>query len=313
MQLNEDAELGSGQVEDFRGSGGGGRGGGGGLGGAGIPIPVGGGKLGLIITIVVVLGMLIFGGAFGSNLLGGQGGDQQPDNTSLEQRCARGNPNRFADADCRNWLYITSIQNYWTGALPQHFNREYQVVSTRFFSGGVNTGCGSADSGVGPFYCPADRHVYIDLSFYNELSNRFGASGEFAAPYVLAHEYGHHVQTVLGTEARARQGDASGPESAAVRLELQADCYAGVWANHATETKDPNGAALFKSISEQDIAEAVETAEAIGDDTIQRRSGGRVNPDAFTHGTSEQRKRWFLQGYNGGDPTRCDTFSAANL
>jgi predicted metalloprotease len=312
MELNENAELGSGQVEDFRGSGGGGGFGGGG-GGIPIPLPVGGGRIGLIITIVIVLGMVCLGGAFGTNILGGSSGDQQADNTSLEQRCAKSNPNRFQDVDCRNWLYVTSIQAFWTDALPKYFGQQYQQVSTRFFANSVNTGCGQADSGVGPFYCPADRHVYIDLTFYNELSNRFGASGEFAAPYVLAHEYGHHVQTLLGTEARARQGDQSGPNSAAVRLELQADCYAGAWANHATETKDPNGQALFKSISAQDIQEAVETAEAIGDDAIQRQGGGQVNPDSFTHGTSAQRKQWFTSGYNTGDPTKCDTFSASRL
>jgi predicted metalloprotease len=311
MELNQDAELGSGQVEDFRGSGGGGGGGFGGGGGGfgGIPIPIGGGKIGLIITIVIVLGMVCLGGAFGTNILGGSSGDQKPDNSSLEQRCGRNNPNRFQDVDCRNWLYVTSIQAFWTDGFPQYFGREYTPTTTRFFSNAVNTGCGQADSGVGPFYCPADNHVYIDLTFYNELSNRFGAKGEFAAPYVLAHEYGHHIQTLLGTEA----GQGTGANSGAVRLELQADCYAGAWANHATETKDARGQALFKSITQQDIQEAVETAGAIGDDTIQQRSGTRVNPDKFTHGTSAQRQRWFTTGYNSGDPRNCDTFKASSL
>ncbi|GAB3940317.1 hypothetical protein GCM10027614_23780 [Micromonospora vulcania] len=178
----------------------------------------------------------------------------------------------------------------------------------------MNTGCGQADSGVGPFYCPADKHVYIDLSFYDELATRFGAKGEFAQPYVLAHEYGHHIQNLLGTNERAGQGEQSGPRSASVRLELQADCYAGSWAKHATESKDKSGQEpLFTSITPSDISDAVTTAEAIGDDTIQKRSGGQINPDQFTHGTSEQRQRWFKQGYDRGDPKGCDTFGTDQL
>ncbi|GAA0723418.1 neutral zinc metallopeptidase [Dactylosporangium roseum] len=310
MEFNDDADLDTSQVNDRRGSGGGGFGGGGGLGG--IPIPIGGGKGGLIITIIILAVVICGGGGlFGRGLLGG--GDDQADNTNINKQCDKSNPNRFKNADCRNVLYINSVQAYWKSELPAAFGKQYEQAKTNFFSGAVNTGCGQADSGVGPFYCPADRQVYIDLTFYNELSNRFGASGEFAAPYVIAHEYGHHVQNLLGTNARAQQGAQQGSDSASVRLELQADCYAGTWANHATETKDPQGDALFKSITESDIAEAIQAAEAIGDDTIQKRSGGRVNPDAFTHGTSAQRKRWFLQGYNTGDPRQCDTFNTSNL
>ncbi|MFC7548617.1 neutral zinc metallopeptidase [Plantactinospora sp. GCM10030261] len=298
MELNDNADLRSGQVEDQRGSGGGG-------GRGGIPIPIGGGRGGLIGIILTVLVALV-GGGFGLNAM--TGGESETDNSSLEQKCAKSNPDRFQNVDCRNWLYVQSIQTFWEQATPEYFDRPYEPTTTRFFSGAVNTGCGQADSGVGPFYCPADSHVYIDLTFYGELSDKFGASGEFAAPYVLAHEYGHHMQNLLGTNARAQEGGQSGPESGSVRLELQADCYAGVWAHHATETKEPNGEALFKTITDQDIQEAVTTAEAIGDDTIQERSGRGVDPDAFTHGTSAQRKKWFLQGYNGGDPRNCDTF-----
>jgi len=311
MELNENANLDTGQVEDLRGSGGGG-----GLGGGGIPIPIpiGGGKIGLIVTIVVLVGMLCLGGTFGSNIFGGGGGSQQADNTSLEQKCAKENPNRFAEVDCRNLLYINSVQAYWRTAYPQAFGKPYQPATTRFFGGGVNTGCGPADSGVGPFYCPSDQHVYIDLTFYNELSNRFGASGEFAAPYVLAHEYGHHVQTLTGTSTRVNQKQQADPGNAnrySVMLELQADCYAGAWAKTASSTTDASGVQLFKSITEQDIQEAVETAGAIGDDAIQKRTTGRVNQDKFTHGSSAQRKQWFMQGYNTGDPRQCDTFGGA--
>jgi uncharacterized protein len=305
MELNENANLDTSQVEDLRGSGGQGGFGGGGI---PIPIPVGGGKVGLIITIVVLLGMLCLGGAFGTNILGGDSGGQKADNTSLEQKCSRDNPNRFQEVDCRNILYVNSVQAYWQKAFPQAFGQPYQPATTRFFSGAVNTGCGQADSGVGPFYCPADRHIYIDLTFYNELSNRFGATGEFAAPYVIAHEYGHHVQTLLGTNANQPTG--ANANAFSIRLELQADCYAGSWATAASSTTDAGGQPLFKSITEKDIQEAVETAEAIGDDAIQRRTTGRINPDQFTHGTSAQRKQWFLRGFQTGDPRQCDTFRA---
>ncbi|MEV0135085.1 neutral zinc metallopeptidase [Dactylosporangium sp. NPDC050688] len=314
MEFNDDADLDSSQVNDLRGStrGGGGGGGGGGIGG--IPIPIGGGgKTGLIITLVV-LALVICGGGglFGSGMLGG-GGDQQADNSNIEQQCDKSNKDRFKNADCRNVLYVNSVQTYWTSMLPQAFGKQYQLAKTNFFNGSVNTGCGQADSGVGPFYCPADSQVYIDLTFYNELSSRFGAKGEFAAPYVIAHEYGHHIQNLLGTNAKVQQGD-TGPTSGSVRLELQADCYAGTWANHATETKDREGdAVLFTSITDSDIAEAIEAAEAIGDDTIQKRSGGGVNPDSYTHGTSAQRVKWFKTGFDSGDPKRCDTFSTSSL
>ncbi|GAA0942302.1 KPN_02809 family neutral zinc metallopeptidase [Virgisporangium aurantiacum] len=310
MELNENANLDTGQVEDLRGSGGGG----GRTGGGGIPIPLpsgGGGWVGLIVTAVLVIGGAIFGGV---NVLGGDGGgNQQGDNTNLEQKCATSNPNRFQEVDCRNLLYVNSVQAYWRVALPQVFGKQYQPAETNFFSNQVSTGCGAADSGVGPFYCPPDREVYIDLTFYNELSQRFGAEGEFAAPYVIAHEYGHHVQNLLGTSdevSRQEQRDPNNANKYSVMLELQADCYAGVWAKFATTTTDAGGQALFKSITEADISQAVETAEAIGDDAIQKKAGGGVNPDKFTHGTSAQRKQWFLTGYQGGDPKRCDTFTA---
>jgi predicted metalloprotease len=312
MELNENANLDTSQVEDVRGAGGGG-GGFGRAGGGGIPIPIGGGKIGLIITIIVLAVTLIGGGVFGTNMLGGDDGGQQGDNTSLEQKCSANNPDRFQEVDCRNLLYVNSVQSYWRTTLPQVFGRPYEGATTRFFSGGVDTGCGAADSGVGPFYCPADKHVYIDLTFYQELANRFGASGEFAAPYVIAHEYGHHVQNLLGTSdqvSRAQQRDPGNANRYSVMLELQADCYAGNWAKGATTTTDAGGQPLFTSISDQDVQEAVETAEAIGDDAIQKKAGGGVNPDNFTHGTSEQRKQWFLRGYQSGDPKQCDTFGS---
>ena len=172
------------------------------------------------------------------------------------------------------------------------------MATTRYFSGQVSTACGPATAGVGPFYCPGDNHVYIDLTFYQELANRFGASGQFAQAYVLAHEYGHHMQTLLGIEAamrRAQQRDPGNANQYSVLLELQADCFAGVWANNASRTTDAGGQPLFKSLTTQDIQEALNAAAAVGDDSIQRKSGVAVNEGAFTHGSSAQREQWTYQ------------------
>ena len=306
MELNENARVDTSQVEDRRGSGGGG--GGGGFGGGGIPIPTGrGGILGIIIAVLVAL----VGGGLGINAAtDGGAGEGTGDNTSLEQKCAASD--RLEQLDCRNTLYVNSIQAYWTKALPESFGKQYEVVDTVFFSQAVSTACGSADSGVGPFYCPGDKQVYIDLTFYDVLAQQLGAAGEFAQPYVLAHEYGHHVQTLIGTEPQVRRQQERDPDQAnqlSVLMELQADCYAGAWAKNATGTADADGQKIFKSITDQDIQEGLDTAGAIGDDTIQKKSGGRVNPDAFTHGTSAQRQKWFRTGYDSGDPKTCDTFA----
>jgi uncharacterized protein len=303
MELNENADLDTSQVEDVRGSGGGGGGGFGGL-------PIGGGGLvGIIVTIVLAL----VGGYFGVNNLGG-GSSSAPsgNNTNLNQECADTAQDRLKQLDCRNVLYINSIQAYWTGELPSVFNEQYKPSVTRFFSNRVSTGCGAADSGTGPFYCPADDKVYIDLTFYKLLADQLGAPGEFAQPYVLAHEYGHHVQDLLGTEAQMRKDQQSNPSEAnrlSVKLELQADCYAGAWAKGASSTTSRKGVKLFTSITDADIQEGLQTASKIGDDTLQQRGGGSVNPAEFTHGTSAQRQQWFRTGYDSGDPKSCDTFA----
>ncbi|MEV4756214.1 neutral zinc metallopeptidase [Micromonospora sp. NPDC049559] len=300
MELNEDAQIDTSQVEDRRGSGGGG--------GFGLPIG-GGGLVGLAIAVLVAL----VGGGFGLNAMtGGDGGGQQGDNTSIERECSADDALR--KLDCRNTLYVNSIQAYWQQAMPQHFGKPYREADTVLFSQAVSTGCGQADSGVGPFYCPEDDHVYIDLTFYQQLADEFGAPGEFAQPYVLAHEYGHHVQDLVGTEAQMRRQQQRDPDNAnqlSVRLELQADCYAGAWARNATGTSDAKGQKIFKSITDRDIQEGLDTAAAIGDDTIQKKSGGRVDESQFTHGTSEQRQQWFRRGYDSGDPKSCDTFGNA--
>jgi uncharacterized protein len=302
MELNENANVDTSQIDDVRGSGGGGGGGFGGL-------PIGGGGLtGIIVTVLIAL----VGGYFGiNNLTGGGSEPQTGDNTTLQQECSQ--PDKLKQLDCRNALYVNSIQAFWRDELPTSFNKTYQPAKTVFFSQAVRTGCGNADSGTGPFYCPSDDRVYIDLTFYKLLADQLGAPGEFAQPYVLAHEYGHHVQDLVGIEAdmrRQQQRDPGAANALSVKLELQADCFAGVWAKGATGTADASGQKIFKSITAQDIQEGLQTASKIGDDTLQQRSGGTVNPAEFTHGTSAQRQQWFGTGYNKGDPKACDTFAA---
>jgi predicted metalloprotease len=301
MELNENARIDTSQIDDERSSGGGG---GGGIGG----LPIGGGGLaGIVVTVLVAL----VGGYFGINTMTGDSGTQTGDNTQLAQKCAQ--PDALEQLDCRNTLYVNSIQDYWADALPAGFGEPYRPAQTDFFANRVRTGCGTADSGVGPFYCPADDRVYIDLTFYEVLARQLGAPGEFAQPYVLAHEYGHHVQDLLGTEAAMRRQQQRDPDQAnalSVKLELQADCYAGAWAKNATGTDDASGQKIFKSITAQDIQEGLDTASRIGDDTLQKRGGGTINPAEFTHGSSAQRQEWFSNGYNSGSPKSCDTFAA---
>jgi predicted metalloprotease len=304
MELNENADIDTSQVDDQRGSGGGG-------GGRGIQLPGGGGLVGIIIAVVVALA----GGGtalsqLGGDDTGGNGSTSAENNAALQAKCDA--PDKLKQLDCRNTAYVNSIQDYWVDALPQRFGKPYRPARTILFSNAVRTACGSADSGVGPFYCPADDRVYIDLTFYTVLADELGAPGEFAQPYVLAHEYGHHVQDLLGTEAQMRRQQERDPSSAnalSVRLELQADCYAGAWAKNATGTDDSSGRKVFKSITAEDIQQGLDTAAKIGDDTLQKRGGGSVNQDAFTHGSSAQRQQWFRTGYDSGDPKQCDTFA----
>ncbi|KAA9378874.1 neutral zinc metallopeptidase [Microbispora amethystogenes] len=285
MDFDDRAQLDTSQVEDV-GGGGGFRGGG---------LAVGGGAAGIIALIVA----LIFGINPGNITGGGEEPTGAQPTTDLSSQCKSG-----ADADqsekCRVVGVVNSIQKYWGDQV-----QGYTKAKTTLFSGGVQTGCGAADSSVGPFYCPNDKHVYLDLSFFDELQSRFGAKGgPFAQAYVIAHEYGHHVQDLLGTMNKV--GQEQGAESGSVRLELQADCYAGVWAKNAVST-----GFYAEEFTDADIKEAIDAAAAVGDDHIQEQAQGRVNPDAFTHGTSAQRTKWFKNGYESGDPGRCDTFSGS--
>ncbi|UOY03565.1 KPN_02809 family neutral zinc metallopeptidase [Blastococcus sp. PRF04-17] len=304
MRYRESGRLDTSGISDRRGRGGmgGGRG-----------IAVGGGGLGLVGLLIVVVLQLAGGGDGGTGAalggLAGLGQGEQTDNTALEQRCRTG-----ADAndsvECAVVADVESIQDFWTSVLGS----DYVPTDTNFFSGSVQTACGGATSGSGPFYCPADQQVYIDLSFFDQLQTQFGAQGGlFVNAYVIAHEYGHHVQNLLGTNRQVRPGD-SGPGSGTVRLELQADCYAGAWANHAETVPDDSGAPLIEEITQEDIDRALDAAARIGDDFIQRNLGsGTVDQDAFTHGSSAQRQKWFMTGYETGDPRQCDTFATDDL
>jgi uncharacterized protein len=309
MRYNDDAQLDTSEVVDTRG--------GGGIlpGGLGGQIAVGGGGLGIVGLIVVVLLNVLGGGGShsGTDVLGGLGSGQSADSGQVQQECRTGQ-DANTKLDCAVVADIDSIQAFWTKELPATGGPSYVAVPTVWFSGQTSTGCGAASSGTGPFYCPADKRVYIDLAFYQQLQTDFGAEGGlFVDAYVIAHEYGHHVQDLLGTEAKVRPGQ-TGPTSGSVRLELQADCYAGVWAKHASTVPDASGQPLISDITPDDINRALDAASRIGDDYIQRNlGGGQVDTSKFTHGTSAQRQHWFTTGYQTGEPTSCDTFRASNL
>ncbi|MFI2486329.1 neutral zinc metallopeptidase [Promicromonospora kroppenstedtii] len=218
------------------------------------------------------------------------------------------------DPECRLSAAVDSLDVYWAETLPQQGGVEYVMPEVVSFTDAVDTGCGSATSATGPFYCPADTTVYEDLSFYDQLSSQFGAEGgPLAEMYVTAHEFGHHIENQLGLFERADRSG-TGPESDSVRIELMADCLAGMWAGNAATTEDPDtGVPFLEPISRAQLEQALSAAAAVGDDNIQRRSGGDVNPEAFSHGSSEQRVRWFSTGYQGGTIQDCNALDARTL
>jgi len=288
MRFRSGAKLDPSQVTDVRGRSMGG------------PMIAGGGGLGVVGLVIFVLYTVLAGGNGGLGSLGsldGQAISTGPPST-LGQDCQTGQDANERQ-DCRIVADVNSIQVYWSKSLDG-----YRPAKTVFYTDSVQTGCGAASSQVGPFYCPADKQVYIDLGFFDELQSRFGAQGgPFAEAYVLAHEYGHHVQDLMGTLSRAQQG--SGPEGGSVRTELQADCFAGVWARHAVET------GLIENLTQADINSGIDAAGAVGDDRIQERTRGQVDKESWTHGSSEQRRRWFSKGYETGRPAACNTFAGS--
>jgi predicted metalloprotease len=294
MRFRRRARLDPGQVTDLRGR----RVGPGGL-------AAGGGGLGLIGLIVFLLITVLSGGGGLGQLapLEDQAVGQGDTPSEVSEECRTGQDANERQ-DCRIVAVVNSVQKFWDGVFDRS-GGQYPYVDTVFFTDQVQTECGFASSQVGPFYCPRDQLIYIDLGFFDELQSRFGAgAAPFAQAYVIAHEYGHHVQNQLGV-LESIGGDTQGPESRAVRAELQADCYAGVWAANAVET------GLIAELTQADINAGLDAASAIGDDRIQEQTQGQVNPEAWTHGSSEQRRRWFSRGYEEGRPAVCDTFAGS--
>lgn len=291
----------SGDIIDRRGATGGRRG--------GMAIGAGGGGIAIIIAILFAL----FGG-------GGQGGGGLEDILNQLQPATTAatevnplDPATDPQADMADFMSVVldDVQALWADVFAQA-GRQYQNAELVLFTGFTDSACGGADSRMGPHYCPLDNRVYLDLEFFEELESRFGASGDLAPAYVLAHEIGHHVQTLLGISEQVQSQQQANPSQAnelSVRMELQADCFAGIWASTVFVGQLETGEDL--ALEPGEISEALEAAAAVGDDRIQETIQGRVDPESFTHGTSEQRQRWFQTGYDTGDPNGCDTFSGA--
>ena len=258
---------------------------------------------------MLVLILALFLGINPGDLLGGTSSPQaEPSGTAAAPyaQCTTG-ADISRDRECRFVAYTNSIQSYWAGAYDG-----YQKIQVVPFTGQVSTACGTASSAVGPFYCPGDTTVYLDTGFFDELTTKLGAKGGDAAEaYVFAHEFGHHIQNLTGVMGKVQSQGAgqTGPKSGGVRLELQADCYAGVWMNHAT--KDPSSP--IESLTADDLNRAVDAAAAVGDDRIQERMQGQVNPESWTHGSAANRQKWLNVGFTSGDPNTCDTFASGAL
>lgn len=281
-----------------------------GRGGMGGKIALGGGVGGLLILVLT----LLLGGDPNTVI----GGTSESDAGQAQSGVAAGHCATGADAnnsvDCRVVFTMQSLDDVWTAQLPRQTGKTYRAPTVTLFSGRVGTGCGTADSAVGPFYCPADHTAYFDTGFFRVLVDRFGAAGgPLAQEYVVAHEVGHSVQNILGTIGRA-QSDPRGPRSGGVRTELQADCFAGIWAHFAAVTPAPGGGApLLRPLTDDDVRDALSAAAAVGDDRIQQAAQGTLSPESWTHGSSRQRQAWFTTGYRTGSVHSCDTYSARDL
>jgi len=288
MTFNPNVQLDPTQVTDVRGRSMG-RGGG---------LAVGGGGIGLVIALIYIL----LGGNPGDLISssGGSGPAVNGPNSPALAECKTGTPANERE-DCQIVGAVNSVQAYWQGVV-----QGYRPAETILFTGSTSTGCGDATTEVGPFYCPVDTNVYLDLGFFQQLHDQLGANaGPFARDYVIAHEYGHHVQDLVGDLQSG--GNDTGATGRSVRTELQADCYAGVWGNHATST------GFLQPLTKAQIADALDAAAAVGDDRIQSETQGQVDPETWTHGSAEQRQRWFQRGFDSGDPGSCDTFNATDL
>ncbi len=306
MRFNPKARLDTSRVGD---------GGGGGAGGGGMRIPIpggaraGGGIGGIIIIILFVVLSQCMGGGGGLPSPGG-GTSSGTDTSRMEDPERYANCKTGADAnsdvDCARVGVENSLVAFWEKTLPEQSDTQFAPASMTTFSGAVQTGCGQASSQVGPFYCPPDQGIFLDTTFFADVLEQQlgGQGGDFVEPYVLAHEYGHHIQNLLGTMGQVRTQQ--GADSDAVRLELQADCYAGMWTRDAQDSD-------FITLDDTDVPEALDSAKAVGDDRIQQKSGQGVDPEGWTHGSSEQRIAWFTRGYEEGTLEACDTFAASTL
>jgi uncharacterized protein len=293
MTFNEGGRIDSSRVRTSRG-------------GKGVAI---GGGAGILVLLVY-----LFTGQDLSGVIGGGEPSQQESGISLEHCKTGADANQYVE--CRMVGGAESLDAFWQTALPEQAGIEYQTPGIEVFEDSVATGCGNATSAVGPFYCPPDASVYLDTGFFDQLETQLGAeNAPLAQLYIVGHEWGHHISNQQGIMDRMDRQD-TGPTSDGVRLELQADCYAGMWLSHAASTPDANSednAPLLKAPTQEELSDALDAAAAVGDDRIQQGAGQEVNPEAWTHGSAEQRMRWFSTGYEQGNMAACDTFSAGQL
>jgi predicted metalloprotease len=284
-----------------------------------LPIP-GGGIGGGIGGIVILILLFVLAQCTGLDLTGMFGGSTSASGYSTSRLSDAQDTGRYDhcetgedannDPDCARVAIENSLNDFWGGQHIKGWHTENALIT---FDGRTDTGCGPADSAVGPFYCPVDENIYFDTSFYDDVLEKQlgGPDGGFVEAYVIAHEYGHHIQNILGTMSRVKTQQ--GPDSDSVRLELQADCYAGMWAKYATQTEDSQGQVLIEDLTQDDIDLALQAAASVGDDRIQQKTQGQVDAETWTHGSAKSRQYWFTQGYTKGTLDACDTFSPAHV